>query len=520
MNVTPHPTHHERRWTTLAVLCLSLLVITVDGTIVNIALPTFVRDLGAGTSQLQWIVDAYTLVFAGLLLAAGSLGDRFGRHRALAAGLVVFAAGSALAALATTPGQLIATRALMGAGAALVMPATLSVLTDVFREPAERAKAIAAWTGVSGLGVAIGPTAGGWLLEHFAWSAIFLVNLPVVAVALAAGRRFVPVSAAPDAPRLDGVGIVTSVAALSALTWTLIEAPNHGWTSATTGLATLGTLGLFGFFGWWELRTPAPMIELGLFRNARFTAASGAVTIVFFTLFGTLFLFTQILQFVLGYSPLKAGLAALPFALFIGATSPLAAAVAKRAGTKLPVTGGLVLMGAGFAVMSTAGPATGYPLYLAASVLMASGMGFAMAPATESIMGALPAAKAGVGSALNDTTREVGAVLGVAIVGSVVASGYTASIGPATTSLPAGAAGAASESVGGAAAVAAQLGGPAGEALLAAAQEAFLTAAGTGLLLATAVALAGAGAAWRYLPAREAAAPVLEPGAGPVPVAP
>ena len=496
-----HAPSPEQRWRTLAVLCLSLLIITVDGTIVNIALPSFVLELGADTSQLQWIVDAYTLGFAGLLLAAGSLGDRFGRHHALRAGLIIFAAGSALAAVCQPPSQLIATRVVMGAGAALVMPATLSILTDVFRDGAERTKAIALWTAVSGLGVAIGPTAGGWLLEHFAWSAIFLINLPLIAVALMAGRRLVPVSVTADAPPLDARGALLSVVALTALTWTVIEAPNHGWLSPATLASALVTLVLAGLFLAWQRRVEHPLVDLALFADARYAAASGALAVIFFALFGALFVLTQILQFILGYGPLQAGLAALPFAVVIGATSPLGAHVAQRVGARLPLAGGLLLLSAGLAVMGSAQPDSRYGLFLVASVLMAAGMGLAMAPATESIMDAVPADKAGVGSAMNDATRERGGVLGGAIVGSVVASAYTAAIADTAPDMPRQMGVAAGESIGAAGAAAQRLDEPTAQALLVAAQEAFVHAADRGVLIAAAVALAGAVVVWVTLPA-------------------
>ncbi|HEV2774933.1 MAG TPA: MFS transporter [Solirubrobacteraceae bacterium] len=493
---------HEHRWRTLAVLCLSLLVITVDGTIVNIALPSFVRELSADTTQLQWIVDAYTLVFAGLLLAAGSIGDRFGRHHALRAGMLIFAAGSALAAICQTPGQLIATRVIMGAGAALVMPATLSILTDVFRDSAERTKAIALWTAVSGLGVAIGPTAGGWLLEHFAWSSIFLVNLPLIAIALIAARRLVPASAAPDAPRLDVAGALLSVVALTTLTWTVIEAPNHGWLSTSTLIGALATATAITVFAWWQRRVEHPLVDLSLFRDARYAAASGALAVIFFSLFGSLFVLTQILQFMLGYGPLQAGLAALPFAIVIGATSPVGAHIAQRIGAKVPVAGGLLLLSAGLGVMSTAEPSSRYGLFLVASVLMAAGMGMAMAPATESIMDAVPADKAGVGSAMNDATREIGGVLGVAVIGSVVASAYTSALSDAAALSPHTAA-AAGDSIGAASAIAAHLSAPEGQAVITAAREAFIHAADRGVLIAAAAALLGAAVVAHTLPGRQ-----------------
>ena len=492
----------DRRWWTLVVLCLSVLLVVVDNTIVNTALPTLARDLDAGTSQLQWIVDAYTLALAGLLLIGGALGDRFGRHRLLAGGLVVLGLGAALAALATNATELIATRALMGVGAAAIMPATLSILSDVFDDPSERVRAIGIWSGISGLGVAVGPTLSGWLLEHFHWSSVFLVHIPIVAVALIAGRALVPASIAGRKPRLDPVGAVLSLAGLVALTYGLIEAPVRGWTS----IATLGMLGaavaLLAAFSVWELRRDDPMVPLQVFRNGRFSAASISVTLVFFSLFGALFLLTQILQFVLGYSPLEAGASALPFAVTVGVTSPIAAVLAKRAGAKLPVAAGLGLMAAGLAIMSSSTAASGFWHYVLATVLMAAGMGFAMAPATDSIMSALPAAQAGVGSAVNDTTREIGGVLGVAVLGSVASSTYTHQITDAFSPLPHAAGDTAGSSVGGALTVAHQIGGPTGSQIADAAREAFIHGASKGLIVAIIAAALGALLALRYLPAR------------------
>jgi EmrB/QacA subfamily drug resistance transporter len=492
----------DRRWWTLVVLCLSVFLVVVDNTIVNTALPTLAKDLHAGTSQLQWIVDAYTLAVAGLLLIGGALGDRFGRHKLLAAGLVVLGTGAAFAAVATGPEQLIAMRAVMGVGAAAIMPATLSILSDVFVEPGERVKAIGIWSGISGLGVAVGPTLSGWLLEHFSWSSVFLVHIPIVAVALVAGRLLVPASRAARRPRLDPVGAVLSLAGLVALTYGVIEAPDRGWTS----VATAGTLGaavvLLAGFAAWELRREDPMIPLRLFRNGRFSAASISVTLVFFSLFGALFLLTQILQFVLGYSPLGAGASALPFALTVGVTSPIAAIVAKRHGAKLPVAAGLGLMAGGLAIMASSTAASGFGHYVLATVLMAAGMGFAMAPATDSIMGALPAAQAGVGSAVNDTTRELGGVLGVAVLGSIASSVYAHRVADAIAPLPHGAADTARASLGGALSVAHQIGGPTGGHIADAAREAFVQGASKGLIVAVAAAAIGALAALRYLPAR------------------
>ncbi|HWL32908.1 MAG TPA: DHA2 family efflux MFS transporter permease subunit, partial [Gaiellaceae bacterium] len=332
-----------RRWWTLGVLCLSLLVISLDNTILNVALPTLERDLGASSSQLQWIVDSYMLVFAGLLLTAGALGDRFGRKRALKFGLLVFGLGSTLSAFAGSADALIASRALMGIGGAFIMPSTLSILTATF--PArERAKAIGIWAGVSGLGIAIGPLAGGWIVENADWSWIFLVNVPFVIGALVAGRWLIPESLDPSAPRLDVPGFGLSTLGLVALVWAVIEAPSAGWTSPTilAGFGAAATL-LLAFVAW-ERHTPHPMLDIELFRNRRFSAASGAITLSFFAMFGAIYFLTQYLQLVLGFSALEAGVRILPVAVGIALGGPLSAKLSERIGAKLVVASGLGLV--------------------------------------------------------------------------------------------------------------------------------------------------------------------------------
>jgi EmrB/QacA subfamily drug resistance transporter len=495
---------HARRWATLSVLCLSLLVVVVDNSIVNVALPTLARQLHASTPDLQWVVDAYTLAMAGLLLTLGSLGDRIGRHRTLAGGLLVFGVGSALAARAGSADQLISYRVLMGIGAAAIMPATLSILTNVFTEQRERAKAIAMWSAVTGLGVAIGPTLGGWLLEHFSWGSIFMVNLPIVAVALAAGRLLVPASANPRPSALDPVGALLSIGGLVAVVYAIIEAPANGWLSFTT-IGT-GTVGVAIMAAWvaWELRSSHPMVDLRIFRNARFSAASFAVTTIFLALFGWLFVFTQQLQFVLGYDPLQAGLRALPFAVTIGVISQPAAKLAAKIGTKVVVAGGLALMGAGLGLLATSTTGTGYLFLMLASVVVAAGMGLAMAPATESIMGSLPLAQAGVGSAVNDTTRSLGGALGVAIIGSVASSVYASHLRPVLAHLPARFAAEARTSVGAAVSISQHAPGSAGHLLAAAARQAFIAGGDEAVLVAVAAALIGSVAAALFLPARAA----------------
>jgi EmrB/QacA subfamily drug resistance transporter len=305
----------RRRWWALAILNLSLFAIIMDNTILNVALPTLAKDLHASGSDLQWIVDGYVLVFAGLLLSAGALGDRFGRRGALSAGLVVFAAGSVFAMTADSASMLIAARAVMGVGGALIMPATLSILTNVFTDPKERAKAIAMWASVGGLAVALGPVMGGWLLEHFSWSAMFAINIPVAAIALTAGRFVVPTSRDPETPPLDVPGAVLSIIGLGSLVWAIISAGEHGWTAAgpLTGFAVAAVA--TAVFITWERRTPYPMLDISFFKNRRFTAASLGVMLGYFAMFGALFLMSQLLQFVLGYSALDAGIRLLPFAL-------------------------------------------------------------------------------------------------------------------------------------------------------------------------------------------------------------
>ncbi len=419
----------ERRWWILAVLCFSLLVIVLDNTILNVAIPTIVRDLDATNSQLQWMVDAYTLVFAGLLLTGGSLGDRFGRRGALQFGLVVFGLGSLASAFATSSGQLIATRAFMGIGGAFIMPATLSIITNVF--PArERGKAIGVWAATAGLAGVLGPLTGGFLLEHFYWGSIFLVNIPIVIVGLIAGVFLIPTSKDPSAPRLDPVGAILSIVGLSVLLYGIIEAPQDGWTDPKIFACFVVGVGVIGVFLLWESRIDHPMLDVRFFQNARFTAASLGIMFVFFAMFGATFLLTQYFQFVLGYTPFETGIRFLPIALCMMILSPLSARFVQRIGTKLVVSTGLLMVTAGLVSWASLSATSAYwPDIVWRQALMASGMALTMAPATESIMGSLPLGKAGVGSAVNDTTRQVGGALGVAVIGSVLASIYGSQVG-------------------------------------------------------------------------------------------
>jgi EmrB/QacA subfamily drug resistance transporter len=496
---TPGSTTYQRRWWALAVLCLSLVVLAMDNTILNVTLPTLARDLEATGSQLQWMVDAYLLVFAGLLLTMGAVGDRFGRKLALDAGLLVFVAASAASAFTGSAEVLIGSRAAMGIGAALIMPATLSIITNTF--PAtERGRAIGVWAGMAALGVVLGPVVGGWLLEHFWWGSVFLINLPVVAVAVLAGWPLVPESRDPAATPLDPIGAALSVGGLVALVYGIIQAPADGWTNPVI-LAAFGVAAVLAVaFGWWERRSRHPMLPLELFRDPRFSAASGAIAMAFFALFGSVFLLTQHLQSVLGYTPLQTGVRVLPVAVLVVA-APLAAWLTERVGTKLVVAAGLLVVAGALWLLSTVQLVDGYGLVAATLALLGIGMGFTVAPATESIMGSLPLAKAGVGSAMNDTTRQVGGALGVAVLGSVLASGYGAAIRPAVRGAPPPLAQGAGDSIGAAATIATQL-GPAGQGLLEAARSAFLQGMGDAVQVGAGVAAVAALLVLLFLPAR------------------
>lgn len=493
---------HGRRWAILAVLCLSVFVTVVDGTIVNVALPSLAIDLGASTRQLQWIVDAYLLVFTGLLLAAGGLGDKFGRKRALVLGLVLFGATSAFAGSASSAGELIAGRALMGIGAALIFPATLAILTNVFTDPSERAKAIGVWSGVTGLAVAAGPITGGWLLEHFWWGSVLYINVPVAIVAVIAAVVLVPNSREEDAPKLDVAGLLLSITSIGALVLTIIEAPEWGWLSVQTFVGFVVTAALITAFIGWELHVAHPMLPVRIFRNLRFSAASVSITSAFFALFGFIFLVTQYFQLVRGYTPLEAGVRTLPVAFSIAMASVLAPRVVERVGTTRVVMTGLSSMAVTFAWISANSATTPYLAIVGQMILLGVGLGLTTAPATESIMGSLSVDKAGVGSAVNDTTRELGGTLGVAVVGSVFSSVYAGALrdGPAFAELSEEAQVRTEESVGAAQIVAGEL-GTAAPAYLSAVSDAFMSGFGVASLVVSFVAAGGALFAWRFLPA-------------------
>jgi EmrB/QacA subfamily drug resistance transporter len=491
-----------RRWIVLAVMCLSLLLIVMDNTIVNVALPTLQRDLDASTSQLQWIVDSYILVFAGLLLTMGSLGDRFGRRGALAIGLTIMGSASIASAFATDANHLIATRAIMGVGAALIMPATLSIITNVFTDRRERAQAIALWSATAGVAVAIGPVTGGWLLEHFWWGSVFLVNVPVVVVAVVLGQLYVPTSRDPAAPRVDIPGAVLSIAGLVALVWAIIEGA-HGWTDPTV-LAAFGAAAvLLGLFVVWERRTPTPMLDINFFRDPRFSAASGALMLTFFAMLGSLFLLTQFMQSVLGYTALETGVRLLPMAAVQMVLAPLSAKVVERIGSKIVVTTGLLVAGAGLLMASRLDPSASYGEVALSLIVLAAGLALVMPPATESIMSVLPRERAGAGSAIANTARQVAVSFGVAVLGSLVSVIYRGEMTGPLSRLPVSpdVRQTAGESIGATMAVVERL-GPDAAQVVEPAHRAFVTAMHVSAAVSATIALVSAIVVLAWMPGR------------------
>ena len=493
---------YARRWWTLGVLSLSLVIIGLDNTVLNVALPTLQRTFGASAAELQWMVDAYVLAFAGLLLVMGALGDRFGRARALRAGLLLFGAASIGATFAADALQLIAARAVMGVGGALIMPSTLSVIANVFPRE-ERGRAIAIWAGVSGLGIGLGPIVGGALIESFDWTSVFWLNVPIVTIALLAGWFLVPESRDPAQPALDLPGAALSIAAVTALVYGIIEAPSAGWTDVSTlawfGAAIVG----FALFAWREATAAQPMLDLSLLRRPRFTAGAGAIGLTFFAMFAMIFGLTQYFQFVLGKTALEAGalMLALAFGIPIGAQISIRA-VARR-GARQVVAGALVVVAAVLVVVSRWDSATPDWAIVATLFALALGMANVMAPATDAVMGAVPEEKAGIGSAMNDLVRQLGGALGVAAIGSVMNTVYRSQMADAVVGLPAPAADAARDSVGAAVTIAAQL-GPAGAALGDAARLAWVDALAVAGPVAGAIALLTAVLVAIFLPAHHA----------------
>jgi EmrB/QacA subfamily drug resistance transporter len=496
---------HATRWKTLGVLSLSLIIIGLDNTILNVALPTLQEEFDASASGLQWMVDSYLLVFAGLLLVFGTLGDRLGRKLALQAGVAIFGLASLGALIADSAGQVIAVRALMGVGAALIMPATLSIIANVF--PAgERGKAIGIWAALAAVGIGLGPLAGGLLLEWFDWWSVFLVNVPFAITALLLGIRWVPESRDPRPGSFDLTGAALSTVGFSVLVYAVIEAPDEGWLSGPTlGLFAVSVV-LLAVFLWWERRTPEPMLDLSFFRSARFTVGTMAVSVAFFALLGGIFALTQYLQFAHGYSAIEAGaiMAPLALGLIMGAGSSNMAV--GRLGTARVVATGLVGIGTLLALTLLWQPDTSSLWLLGWFFALALSMGWVMAPATDAVVGAVPAARSGVASAMNTVARMVSGALGVAVIGSLVNSLYSDDLSDSVGALPPAAQDAAKESIGAATALAAQAPPEAGASLLSAASDAFVSAMGIGLTVGAALAVLMAVVVARLLPASAPAA--------------
>jgi EmrB/QacA subfamily drug resistance transporter len=476
---------HARRHLILATMCLSLVLIVVSVSSLNVAIPTLSTDLQPTQPELLWIVDAYALVFAGLLLPAGALGDRFGRKGALQVGLAIFGLASIAATFADGPGQLIVLRGVMGAGAAFVMPATLSIIVNVF-PPAERAKAIAIWAAFAGAGGAIGPVVSGYLLDHYWWGSVFLANLPFVALALVIGAVIVPTSKDPNHGRLDPIGAVISVAGLLALLFGIIEAPEWGWGDARTiGLFVAAAALLAAFVGW-ELRSDHPMLDPRVFKLRGLATGSVAISTAFFAMFGMFFVIAPYMQYVLGYSPLAAGVRQLPAAFGMIVMAPRSAQLTARIGRRNAIAIGLTIVAVGLASMALYDEGTSYWAIAVALLVLGIGMGMAMPPSTDAVVSSLPLAKAGVGSAVNDVTREVGGALGIAVVGSVLSSGFRSSIEGSGVALP----GPAGESIQAAMKVAGEL-GPDGGPLARAAELAYADAMPTAILVLVGAMLLG-----------------------------
>ncbi|MEV8552468.1 MFS transporter [Streptomyces glaucescens] len=417
---------HPQRWLILAVICLAQLTVLLDNTVLNVAIPSLTEELGAGTSDIQWMINAYSLVQSGLLLSAGSAADRYGRKRMLITGLALFGAGSLVAGLADSTAQLIAARAGMGVGGALLLTTTLAVAMQIFA-PEEHPKAIGIWSAVNALGFATGPLIGGFMLDHFWWGAIFLVNLPVAALGLAAVLALVPESKNPQGDRPDLLGAVLSTIGMSSLVFAIISGPEHGWSSGRVLAGGTVAVVVLAVFGWWESRIPHPMLDMHFFRNRRFTGAVGGAVLITFGMGGALFLLTQHLQFVLGYGPLEAGLRTAPLALAVVVLnfSGLSAKWTTRLGTPVSVLLGMVLMSGGLVSIATLGSG-GYAGMLIGLVLIGVGCAVANPAMAHAIMSSIPPAKAGVGAGVNGTLAEFGNGLGVAVLGAVLNARFAA----------------------------------------------------------------------------------------------
>ncbi len=494
---------YRRRWYTLLVLCLSLMVVMIGNTVLNVALPSLARELNASNAQLQWMVDAYSLVFAGMLFTMGALGDRFGRKGVLQIGLILFASGSIYAAVAAeTANQLIGARAVMGFAGAMIMPATLSILTNIFTAK-ERPKAVGIWAGVSGSAVALGPIVAGFVLEHFSWHAVFLLSVPVIATALLAGVFLVPRTADPEHTNLDPVGAVLSIIGLTAVVYAIIEAPHNGWLSAQTLLFALTGLTSIGLFVWWEARNSHPMLDVRLFKKPAFGVSALVLTLVFFALMGIFFNMSQLLQLVFGYEPLEAAIRMLPMPLTIMAVAPQSPRLVDAFGKRRVVGSGMLLVALGTFLLSFIGVHSPYLQFVACMFLVALGMSIASSPTTDLLMSSVPRNRAGMGSAMNDTTRELGGSLGIAVLGSLLASQYAEKITAVVAGLPETMQSVAGQSLAGALQVGRQLGNQS-EPFIEAAKQAWMSGYRYSLIVSAAMILIAAVIAFLRLPDRAA----------------
>ncbi|MFA1547404.1 MFS transporter [Actinomadura chokoriensis] len=508
-------TIERRRWYVLGVLTMSLLVVVLDNTILNVTLKTIAdpdKGLGATQSQLEWSINSYTLVFAGLLFTFGVIGDRIGRKRVLIGGMAVFAVASLLSAYAQSADQLVYARALMGLGGAAIMPQTLSIITNVF-EPQERGRAIGIWAGAVGLGVAIGPLTGGLLLAHFWWGSVFLVNVPVIAIGVTLMAFLVPESRNPEPGRLDPLGVVLSVVGLVVLSYGIIQGGERGdWLAPQVSGPILAGAAVIALFVAHEARTASPAFDVRLFRDPRMSAAVASIALCFFAASGVFFFASFYMQSVRGLTPLQSGALVLPFAIAQLAFAPRSADMVRRFGAKAVCASGLLLVTTALASYQFVGTKT--PLWILGVIFLVQGTGMAhvMPPATESVMSALPREKAGAGSAINNTARQVAVAMGVAVLGSVVASVYRRDLEADLAALPAGAREAAGESIEGAHAVASRM-GAAGQGFAGHADAAFVNAMHAASATAAVIALVGALVVLRWMPGRAPAAPAAETGA-------
>jgi EmrB/QacA subfamily drug resistance transporter len=507
----------RRKWVILSVLIISLVAIVLDNTVLNIALKTISEPrtgLGASQSQLEWAVNSYTLVFAGLLFTFGVIGDRIGRKRMLMIGMVMFGLASLLCSYAQTPDQLIWARAAMGLGGAAVMPQTLSIITQVF-EPKERPRAIGIWAAAVGMAIAVGPIVGGLLLDRFWWGSVFLINVPLTAVGVAAIWFLVPESRSPSPGRIDYLGVLLSIAGLVLVVYGIIQGGDTGsWLRADVLGPVAGGLAVLAFFGWHESRTEYPSLDVRLFRDPRLSSAAAAIGLVFFAMAGVYFFISFYMQNVRGYSPLHAGLLTIPLAAGQLLMSTRSAALVRRFGPKAVCSAGTLVLALALAGYHLLGTATSVWVLEAAFFVQGAAMGTVMPTATEGVMSVVPRSRGGAGSAITNTSRQVAVALGVAVLGSILATEYRLHLTPSLAGLPAAARGQATQSIAATQAIAGQL-GSGGSRLLAAANSSFVSAMHVTSLISVVIAVLGAAAMAAWMPGKRALAAAADGPDGP-----